>query len=85
MEREYQKTITLSHDQATKLVCYLLLTTNYRKGEREAWETLAAEREEDGTPSYPKAQSNADYWAELDRDLEAIRKIINDAPLTPKE
>ena len=50
MEREYQKTITLSHDHANKLVCYLLMTTNYRKGEREAWEKLAAEKEEDGTP-----------------------------------
>ena len=85
MEREYEKTITLSHDHANKLICYLLMTTNYRKGEREAWENLAAEMNADGAPRYPKAQSNADYWAELDRDLEAIRKAIDDAPLTLKK
>lgn len=38
-----KKTITMTHEQAVKLVSYLLMTTIYREGERNAWERLAAE------------------------------------------
>lgn len=79
------KTITMTHEQATTLVCYLLMTTNYRKGEREAWERLATEKKEDGTPRFPNAPSNAKFWADTEKEIEAIRKIIDAAPLLDNE
>ena len=59
--------------------------TNYRKGEREAWERLAAETKEDGTPRVPNAPGNARFWADTENEIEAIRKIIDDAPLLDEE
>ena len=79
------KTITMTHEQATTLVCYLLMTTNYRKGEREAWERLATEKKEDGTLRFPNAPSNAKFWADTEKEIEAIRKIIDAAPLLDEE
>lgn len=76
-----KKNITLTHKQATNLVCYLLMTTNYRKGEREAWEKLAAETSEDGKPEFPNAPGNARFWADTEREIEEIRQIIDAAPL----
>lgn len=75
------KNIILTHEQATSLTCYLLMTTNYRKDEREAWERLATETKPDGTPKFPNAPGNARYWAELEQELDAIQKAIDDAPL----
>ena len=76
-----KKTITLTHEQAVTLTSFLLMTTNFRKGEREAWEKLATERKPDGTPSFPNAPGNARFWVEMEQELEAIRKIIDGAPL----
>ena len=75
------KTVTMTHEQWTTLTCYLLMTTNHRKGEREAWERLATETDENGKPSFPNAPSNAKYWADTDRELEKIRAIIDGADL----
>ena len=80
-----KKIITMTLEQATTLVFYLLMTTNHRKGEREAWERLAAEKKEDGTPRFPNATSNAEYWMDLENEIEAIRKIIDDAPFLDEE
>ena len=74
-----KKIIELTEDQCNLLVCYLIMTTNHRKGEREAWEKLAKETNEDGTPTFKHAQSNAQYWEELDYRLEEIRYIIDKA------
>lgn len=76
-----KKTITLTHEQAVTLTSFLLMTTNYRKGERETWEKLATEREPDGTPSFKHAADNARFWAEMEQEIETIRKIIDGAPL----
>jgi hypothetical protein len=76
-----KKTITLTQEQATNLVCYLLMTTNYRKGEREAWEKLAVETTEDGKPKFPNAVSNARFWADTEREIAEISQIIDAAPL----
>ena len=75
------KTITLTHEQATKLTCYLLMTTNYRKDEREACESLAEERKEDGTLEFPNAPGNAQFWRETETTVAEILKIIDDARL----
>ena len=76
-----KKIITLTHEQANNLICYLLMTTNYRKGEREAWERLATEKKPDGTPKFPNAPSNARFWEDTERELDEIRQIIDAAPL----
>ena len=76
-----KKVITLTHEQAVNLTSYILMTTNFRKGERESWEKLAAETGEDGKPAFPNAPGNAEFWANEERLLDDIRKIIDDAPL----
>ena len=54
---------------------YILMTTKTREGEAEAWEKLAEEKQEDGSPKYIHAAENAQFWRELDADL---RKILRD-------
>lgn len=80
-ESDMNKTITLTHDQATRLTSFLLMTTNYRKDEREAWESLAQEVKEDGSPEYPNAKGNARFWAGMEATIEEIIKIIDNAKL----
>ena len=75
------KTITLTHDDAVTLECFLLMTTSYRKGEVEAWEKLAEELDKNGKPLFPKAQSNAEWWRETSKTLEAIYETISNAPI----
>lgn len=77
----YTKTVTMTHEQWVTLTSYLLMTTNHRKGEREAWERLATETDENGKPSFPNAPSNAKFWADTERELEEIRTIIDRAKL----
>lgn len=74
------RTITLTHEQANLLECYILMTTNYRKDEAEAWAELAKEKNEDGTPRFKNADSNSKYWHDLSNNLEEIRNIIENAP-----
>ena len=79
------RTITLTDEQANLLTCYILMTTNYRKGEKEAWESLAKETEKDGSPKFPIAPSNAKFWEETEVQLTEIRKIIDAAPFTGRD
>ena len=76
------KTITLTHDQANDLYCYLLMSTKYRKGERKVWDELAEEKKTDGTPKHANAESNAQFWAEMESTIGEILGIIDAAPLT---
>ena len=43
---------TLTAEQCSKLSLYILMTTKTREGEAEAWEKLAEEKNEDGSPKY---------------------------------
>lgn len=70
-------TVELTNSQWNTLVCYILMTTQHRKGEREAWEELAKETNEDGTPTFKNARSNADYYQELEKTLQEIRQTID--------
>lgn len=70
------KTVTLTHEQWSTLCIYLLSTTQYRKGEQSAWEKLAQETNEDGTPRLRHAADNAQYWADMDEKLTKILKAI---------
>lgn len=67
-----ERTVTLTNDQWSRLVCYLLRTTKHRTGERDAWLSLAEEKNPDGTPKFEKAASNAAYWQEVIDDLDAM-------------
>lgn len=70
------RTVTLTNVQWNKLYIYLLTTTNYRKEQISAWEELARKTNPDGSPEYPNAASNAEYFCELERDLsEIVQKI----------
>ena len=80
-KRFTHKNITLTHEDSTMLVCYLLMTTNHRREEAEAWARLAEERNENGTPTFPNAQSNAAYWERLCARIEDIKRIIDESPL----
>ena len=70
--RRQERTVTLTNDQWSRLVCYLLQTTKHREGERDAWLSLAEEKNPDGTPKFEKADSNAAYWQEVIDDLAAM-------------
>ncbi len=74
-----KRTVELTSDQLNTLVCYILMTTQHRKGEREAWQSLAKEKNEDGTPVFKNAQSNAEYYEELETNLDEIKEILDNA------
>ncbi len=76
-----KKIITLTHEQANLLSCYILLTTQYRKEEVESWKSLSAEKNLDGTPLFENAASNATWWSELEGRLTEIREIIDNSKL----
>lgn len=78
---EKKVTLELTEEQADTLDLYLLMTTNYRKGEREAWESLAKERNEDETLKFPNAPSNADFWKKQNETIENILKILQGAKI----
>lgn len=67
-----ERTVTLTNDQWSRLVCYIHLTTKHREGERDAWQNLAEEKNPDGTPVFKSAASNAAYWQETIDDLERM-------------
>ena len=66
------KMVVMSADDWSTLICYIHLTYQHRKAETAAWETLAAETKEDGTPRFPNAVENAKYFSELDGKLARI-------------
>lgn len=67
-----ERSVTLTNDQWSRLVCYLHMSTKYREGERDAWQELAQEKNADGTPKFKNAASNAAYWQEVIDDLDAM-------------
>lgn len=73
MNEAKEKTITLTYDEVSILSCYILMTTKYREGEAEAWDRLATETEPDGSPKFPKAKSNAQFWRDMEEQLNIIR------------
>lgn len=67
-----ERSVTLTNDQWSRLVCYLLQSTKHREGERDTWQELAQEKNADGTPKFKNAASNAAYWQEVIDDLDAM-------------
>lgn len=73
-----KRAIELTNEQWNTLTCYILMTTQHRKGEREAWEDLAKEVDETGQPRFKNAKSNAEYYAALEIKLKEILQIIDE-------
>lgn len=71
--------VELTKEQVNTLICYILMTTQHREKEREAWEELSKEMNEDGTPIFKNAKSNAEYYADLEFKLEEIRNVLDNA------
>lgn len=72
-----EKTVTMTNDQWNRLTMYLIMSTKYREGERDAWAKLAQEKKPDGSPTFKHAASNAEYWQEVIDDLDEIKAVIN--------
>jgi hypothetical protein len=66
------KTVTLTNELCNMLQCYILMTTNHRKGEIKAWEELAQEKDENGAPKFKNAASNAQFWRDMEIQLQQI-------------
>lgn len=70
--RRQERTVTLTNNQWSTLVCYLHMSTKHREGERDAWQNLAQEKNADGTPVFKSAASNAVYWQKVIDSLDAM-------------
>jgi hypothetical protein len=69
---EQERAVTLTNELCNMLQCYILMTTNHRKGEIEAWEKLAQETDENGAPKFKNAASNAQFWRDMEIQLQQI-------------
>ena len=79
-ERFPCRNITLTNEDANLLVCYILMTTQHRREVAESWAKLAEDKDDDGVPLFPNAQSNSEFWEMMSARLESIKKAIDDAP-----
>ncbi|MEG1562177.1 MAG: hypothetical protein RR365_00790 [Bacteroides sp.] len=79
------RTIKLTDEQANILVCYLLITTDYRKEETEACQRLSQEKNEDGKLRFPNMEGNARWWEKAHAEIDEIRKAIDAAPYVEEE
>ncbi|MCI8548377.1 MAG: hypothetical protein HFJ38_05760 [Bacilli bacterium] len=68
--------IELLEDDKMKLDMFLLMTTKYRQEEMETWKELSKERNQDGTPVYKNAESNAKWWGDLCSAIPRISDAI---------
>lgn len=74
---QQERSVTLTNAEWNRLSCFILMTTNYREGERAAWLKLAAEKHPNGEPVFPNAPEMAEYWKSMDEDLNRMRGIID--------
>lgn len=71
------KTVTLTNELCSTLQCYILMTTKHREGELKAWEELAQETDENGAPKFKNATSNAQFWRDMEPQLQKILEALN--------
>lgn len=69
--------IALKNSQWNILAFYLAYSTEFREKEKETWERLSLEVE-GGKPKYKNAAGNAEFWRNLNREIEEMKKIINE-------
>lgn len=53
------------------------MTTKHREGELKAWEELAQETDENGAPKFKSAASNAQFWRDMELQLQQILEVLN--------
>jgi hypothetical protein len=75
--REEKKTVTLTKGEWNSLTTYLHMSCCYREGEKAAWEKLEAEKNDNGTPKFKHAASNARFWGEMIDTLKTVRQKID--------
>lgn len=66
------KSLLLTEREEQTLRMFLLMTTNYRRGEQESCASLATETNEDGTLIFPKMENNAQWWQDCIETIDAI-------------
>lgn len=71
------KTVTLTNELCSTLQCYILMTTKHREGELKAWEEMAQETDENGAPKLKNAASNAQFWRDMEPQLQQILEALD--------
>ena len=71
------RTITLTDEQATLLTRYILISTDFRKGEIKECSELGREKTADGKLRFPNMAAHAAWWIRTHYELEHIRKSID--------
>ena len=72
-----KRAVELTNEQWNTLTCYILMTTTHRKEEKEAWQNLAEEIDENGQPKFKNAASNARYYEVIEKTLKDIINAID--------
>jgi hypothetical protein len=70
------RTLTLTNEQWANLGTWLLVTKEYGLYEVDKWQEMAQEVNEDGTPKFPRAKGNAEFYQAKLEQMEEIRKIV---------
>lgn len=68
--------IPLTGRQKNDLYCYILMTTKHAENERDAWERLSKELDDQGKPEFPNAESNFRFWVDMVKKIETISRIL---------
>lgn len=71
------KTVTLTNELCSTLQCYILMTTKHREGKLKAWEEMAQETDENGAPKFKNAASNAQFWRDMEPQLQQILEALD--------
>lgn len=66
------KSLLLTEREEQTLRMFLLMTTNYRRGEQECCASLATETNGGGNPTFPKMANNARWWQDCIETIDAI-------------
>lgn len=74
---EQERTVTLTNELCSTLQCYILMTTKHREGEIKAWEELTQETDENGAPKFKNAAGNAQFWRDIEPQLQQILKAAD--------
>lgn len=75
--RAEERSVTLTNSQWVALTTYLVKSANYRIKEIENYEKLAERKDSNGFPEHKDASHCAEYWKNIDAELEVIRKKID--------
>lgn len=74
------RTVTMTNEEWNSLYCYLIGTTKHIEGEQKAWESLATEKNEDGSAKFPNAAGNAEYYRQTREKLDGWLAKIDGRP-----